>query len=216
MTSRRIELARAAAAAGALALAGATIATTTLAAPATTPAMAVPVPMLVPLLVPCTAQSPAPEPPREPGAYYAIALVPTGRVPGTATSKGTARVTFADSPFGVAVSPAGAYEQALEIQTDALPARPGQEYVVWAASSDLDHVTRLGTIDGRAPLHVTTALNKFLVVVSLESAADAPTEKWRGPIVMRGMSRSGLMHTLAGHGPFQLESCLKYGYGGRP
>jgi hypothetical protein len=29
---------------------------------------------------------------------------------------------------------------------------------------------------------------------------------------MRGMSRSGMMHTMAGHGPFQQENCARYGY----
>jgi hypothetical protein len=29
---------------------------------------------------------------------------------------------------------------------------------------------------------------------------------------MRGMSRSGRMHTLAGHGPFEAEPCAKYGF----
>jgi len=35
---------------------------------------------------------------------------------------------------------------------------------------------------------------------------------WTGPVVMRGMSRSGLMHTMAGHGAFEQENCAAYGY----
>ena len=35
---------------------------------------------------------------------------------------------------------------------------------------------------------------------------------WTGPIVIRGMSRSGMMHTMAGHGPFEEENCAAYGY----
>jgi hypothetical protein len=38
------------------------------------------------------------------------------------------------------------------------------------------------------------------------------TDIWKGPVVMRGMSRSGLMHTLAGHGPYEKEPCAKYGF----
>jgi len=172
------------------------------------------------LVLPCSGQGqgepPRPPAPRAPGEYYAIDLVPTGRVPGTATARGTARVSFADSPFGVAVSPTGSYRQSLQIRTEALPPQSGRDYVVWAADSELEHITRLGTIGGAAPLDATVELQKFLIVVSLEPSGDAPAARWQGPIVMRGMSRSGLMHTLAGHGPFQLESCLKYGYGGRP
>ena len=53
--------------------------------------------------------------------------------------------------------------------------------------------------------------NKFLVVVSLEEEPEA-VERWSGPIVLRGMSRSGMMHTMAGHGPFASEPCATYGY----
>ena len=55
------------------------------------------------------------------------------------------------------------------------------------------------------------AWNKFLGVITREPA-DATPETWQGPIIMRGMSRSGRMHTMAGHGPFEAEPCAKYGY----
>jgi hypothetical protein len=35
---------------------------------------------------------------------------------------------------------------------------------------------------------------------------------WTGPIVFRGMSRSGMMHTMVGHGALQMENCSSYGY----
>ena len=54
--------------------------------------------------------------------------------------------------------------------------------------------------------------NQFLVVVSLEPSADQIGARWSGPIVMRGLSRSGFMHTMAGHGPFEEENCAAYGY----
>ncbi|MDE2875730.1 MAG: hypothetical protein OXU69_07275 [Gemmatimonadota bacterium] len=31
-------------------------------------------------------------------------------------------------------------------------------------------------------------------------------------VVIRGMSRSGMTHTMAGHGPFEEENCAAYGY----
>ena len=54
--------------------------------------------------------------------------------------------------------------------------------------------------------------NKFLVVITLEPEDDPEAATWSGPIVLRGMSRSGAMHTMAGHGPFQEENCAAYGY----
>ena len=42
---------------------------------------------------------------------------------------------------------------------------------------------------------------------------DPGAERWSGPIVFRGMSRSGMMHTMVGHGALQKENCAAYGYG---
>jgi len=55
--------------------------------------------------------------------------------------------------------------------------------------------------------------NKFIVVVTLESSDDPDQTMWTGPIVFRGASRSGMMHTMVGHGPLQQENCAAYGYG---
>jgi len=147
-------------------------------------------------------------------AYYAIELVPTKRVPGTGASKGSAMVTFARSPFGVAVGAGGSYAQALDIRVEGLRPRASDTFVVWAATSDLEHVVRLGVLDAEAKGHVSAHVewNKFLLVVTAEAPDAVAGDRWQGPIVMRGMSRSGMMHTMAGHGPFELESCLKYGY----
>ena len=148
----------------------------------------------------------------EPPEYYAIELVPTGRVPGTGSSEGLAQVTFARSPFGVALSPTGTYVQALDIQLQKLrPPRNGV-LAVWAASADLKEVELLGVLGDDLRLQGRVAWNKFIVVVSVEPSADDLGARWQGSIVMRGMSRSGMMHTLAGHGPFQSEACAKYGY----
>jgi hypothetical protein len=91
------------------------------------------------------------------------------------------------------------------------PRRDGV-YVAWTASSDLQDVERLGVLDDAGGLEATVAWNKFLVIVSFERSAEALPDRWQGPIVMRGMSRSGLMHTMAGHGAYQGEACAKYGY----
>lgn len=142
--------------------------------------------------------------------YYRIDLVPTRRVPGAARAVGYADVAFNESPFVVSVSAAGHYVYDLQVVVEDLPTIPGKEYVVWVAPPDLQEVTRVGPlVEGRAATKVT--LNKYLVILTLE-AAGAAADSWSGPVVMRGMSRSGMMHTMAGHGPFEGEPCAVFGF----
>jgi len=144
--------------------------------------------------------------------YYAIELVPTGRVPGTRLSKGVAYQTASASPFfGVAVAPTGEYLHDLDVQVQGLKQPTAGGYVVWATDTNIQEVVRLGVLDESLRLQGQVAWNKFLVVITREPAGE-PADKWQGPIVMRGMSRSGRMHTMAGHGPFEAEPCAKYGF----
>ena len=53
--------------------------------------------------------------------------------------------------------------------------------------------------------------NKFLVVITLEADNDPEQSMWVGPIVFRGVSRSGMMHTMVGHGALEQENCAAYG-----
>lgn len=147
----------------------------------------------------------------DPPPYYAIDLVTTRRVPGSSSATGVANVTFKASPFGVALSPTGEYVYTLSIAIDDLaPARSGA-YVVWVTTRDLSQVEKIGVLDDTHRIQGEAAWNKFLVVVSLEEEPETAT-RWSGPIVLRGMSRSGKMHTMAGHGPFASEPCATYGY----
>ncbi|MEO0560284.1 MAG: hypothetical protein AAF170_19120 [Bacteroidota bacterium] len=147
----------------------------------------------------------------DPPEYYAIDLVTTKRVPGSRRATGVADVTFRRSPFGIALSPTGEYVYDLSIAIDELaPARTGA-YVVWVTTPDLSQVERIGVLDGTHRIRGDVSWNKFLVVVSHEENPEA-VQRWSGPIVLRGMSRSGMMHTMAGHGPFDTEPCAVYGY----
>ena len=147
----------------------------------------------------------------DPPPYYAIELVTTRRTPGSARATGLADVTFRTSPFGVALSPTGEYVYDLAIAIDDLAPAPTGAYVVWVTTRDLGQVVKVGMLDDTHRIRGEVAWNKFLVVVSLEDDPDA-AERWTGPIVLRGMSRSGRMHTMAGHGPFASEPCATYGY----
>lgn len=148
----------------------------------------------------------------DPPPYYSIDLVTTKRVSGARMATGKADVVFARSPFGLALSADGSYQYELLISVDKLaPAEQG-EYVAWVTKPQLDQRVRLGVLDENHSLTGRVGWNKFLVVITLEEDAAEGAPSWKGPVVVRGMSRSGLMHTQAGHGPFETEPCAVYGY----
>ena len=144
--------------------------------------------------------------------YYQFPLVSTGRVPGTGRAAGVAEVAFPSSPYGVALAEDGSYRYDFTLRLERLaPARVGA-YVVWTTTPELDQVALAGPLSESGSFHGQVAWNKFLVVVTLEPAYDPAATTWSGPVVMRGMSRSGMMHTMAGHGAFEEEKCAAYGY----
>lgn len=152
--------------------------------------------------------------------YYAFEMVTTKNVPGTARLEGMAEVSFVrESPFGVAVSRDGSYAYDVHLDLENLREAPrGGAWAVWLTKSDLSEITYAGTLEPGVPFSGRVTWNKFLAIVTLEDPAALAVEggptRWQGPVVTRGMSRSGMMHTMAGHGPFQEENCAAYGYGG--
>ena len=144
--------------------------------------------------------------------FYAIDLVPTGRVTGTGSYVGKAEVRFVESPFDLAVAEDGTFHRHVKVDMQGLRSAPHGDYVVWATPPDLDPIVKLGPLGDDMTLTGDVAFPKFLLVVSLEEDPEGVTGKWTGPIVHRGMSRSGFMHTMAGHGPFQSEPCATYGF----
>ena len=146
-----------------------------------------------------------------PSNYYGIDMVPTKRVPGTGAGVGIGVVTFSKSPYGVSVTPDGTYVVDVQVTLDRIKQPKRGVLTAWATKDDLSEVKRLGTMDASFRASGQVGWNKFLLVVTLEPSAK-PTDIWSGPVVMRGMSRSGLMHTLAGHGPYEQEPCAKYGF----
>lgn len=149
-----------------------------------------------------------------PPEYYAIELVTTRNIPGTGYARGTADVTFRPAPFGVSVAPDGSYSQDVRIRFENLrPPRAGQ-YVAWLTTTELDEVVALGPLDGEGTAVGPVNWNKFIVVITLEEDWNPADERWSGAVAFRGMSRSGKMHTMIGHGPLQDEKCAAYGYAG--
>lgn len=148
----------------------------------------------------------------DPPEYYAVSLVPTRRVTGTGSAGGVAHATFQQTPFGVSVAPDGSYRLTLHVQADNLPSSIDGEFVAWATTPSLDEVARIGPLDENGTAEGAVEWNKFLVVVTLEPEGTEEAERWSGPVVLRGMSRSGRMHTMAGHGPFEQQECAAFGY----
>ncbi len=153
----------------------------------------------------CSAAPDAPE-------YYAIELVTTRNIVGTGFSKGRADVTFSPAPFGVSVRPDGSYALDVHVIFENLKKPTRGHYVAWVTTAEVDEIRRVGALDDSQRASGTVAWNKFLVVVTLEDEDDPAATMWSGPIAFRGMSRSGKMHTMIGHGPLQVEKCAAYGY----
>lgn len=173
-------------------------------APAPRPTAIVEPPGAAPRAGRCTAEGPE---------YYAFPLVTTRNVPGTGLATGTAEVSFSPgSPFSVSVGADGSYAYELGISLERMRPPAYGRLVAWVTTPDLSDVRRVGPLDEllRADGHVSW--NKFLVVITLEAADDPAATRWNGPVVFRGMSRSGMMHTMVGHGLFQKENCAAYGY----
>jgi len=148
-----------------------------------------------------------------PPRYYAIDLVTTRNVPGTGLSHGIAQVQRpASSPFAVSLAEDGSYEYRITISLQRTkPPRHGH-LVGWVTTPGLDQVVRLGRLDSQLMVEGPVSWNKFIVLISYESEDDPLVERWRGPVAFRGMSRSGAMHTMVGHGALQQENCAAWGY----
>lgn len=134
-----------------------------------------------------------------------VPLRPTQSAPG---SRGSMTLRVPPSPFGIHVDAEGRHPYEVVVQVERLRRRPGATYVAWAATPELDAHVSFGPLPEDGRISGTVSWNKFLVFVSEEPAADV--ERWRGPIVLTGLSPSGRMHTMAGHGPFEDVNCQQY------
>lgn len=115
--------------------------------------------------------------------------------------EGWLELTFARSPYGVSVSPEGSYLYDIRLQVRSQRRLDDETLIGWAATRDLQSVRKLGPLDDDLSVTGRIEWNKFLVFVTSESSAEV--ESWRGPILLTGLSPSGRMHTMAGHGIFE-------------
>ena len=133
---------------------------------------------------------------------YRIVLSGTGtgsRLTGTAT------LTPARSPFGIATTRDGQFVFEIAVEVPVLPpptafGSTATTYVAWVTTANLDRVERLGALMPGVPTRGKVAMTKFMVVISAE--ANALGARWSGPIVMRGTSASSYLTNFSGHTMF--------------
>ena len=133
---------------------------------------------------------------------YVIPLSGTG--PGSRLT-GTATLTPARSPFGLATTRDGHFIFDIEVEVPVLPPAnafraDATTFVAWVTTSQLDRIERLGALVPGAKTKGRVAMTKFMVVVTAEPNVSGA--KWTGPIVMKGTSASSYLTNFSGHTMF--------------
>ena len=133
---------------------------------------------------------------------FDIELLNTPKAP---AAQGHARLVYAPSPFGVAVTADGRAIYDVQVDASGLPdpATLGafSTYVAWAASTDLAEWHRLGAVKNGTSVVGQIELNKFLLVITAE--ADSTSRTHAGPTVLHGTSPSGWLQLFLSHPLFR-------------
>ena len=130
--------------------------------------------------------------------------IPLYATPSAPAARGSARLVFAESPFGVAVTADGHARYDAQITAAGLPAPSSlgayTAYVAWAVSSDLTHWQRLGVVtNGKSTVGAVT-MDKFLLVIA--AARDTAAATHSGPSVLHGSSPSTFLQSFQAHTAF--------------
>ena len=130
--------------------------------------------------------------------------IPLYATPTAPTAKGSARLVFDESPFGVAVTADGHARYDAQITASGLPAPSSlgayHAYVAWAVSSDLSRWQRLGVVTNGKSTVGTVAMNKFLLVIAAER--DSAVATHGGPSILHGSSPSTFLQSFQAHTAF--------------
>lgn len=125
--------------------------------------------------------------------------------PKTPNAQGTARLVFAESPFGVTVTADGHASYDVQLSLSGLPEPsalgPYKAYVAWGVTTDLKQWRRLGPVGNGESTVGAIEFNKFLLVVAAES--DSGATKHVGPVALSGTSPSGWLQTFLSHPLFR-------------
>lgn len=133
---------------------------------------------------------------------YDIRLAPGATVPG---AEGSARLLFADSPFGLAATQDGRLSYDVRITARGLP-QPAtlgafRAYIAWEVSTDLAEWHRLGPVGNGTTTVGQAEWNKFLLVITAE--ADSAVSSHAGPTVLHGTSPSTWLQRFLTHPLFR-------------
>jgi hypothetical protein len=136
------------------------------------------------------------------GGPFDLALFSTAVAP---AAEGAARLVYAASPFGVAVTADGRARYDVQITAARLPAPDSlgryAAYVAWEVTPDLSAWHRLGTVRNGLTTVGPVELNKFLLVITAE--ADSAGTAHRGPTILHGTSPSGWLQSFITHPLFR-------------
>ena len=131
--------------------------------------------------------------------------IPLFNTPKAPDAKGSARLVFAESPFGVAVTADGRASYDVQIDASNLPDPSTlgaySTYVAWAATTDLTRWVRLGVVTNGRSVVGHAEINKFLLVITAE--ANATPAAHFGPTVLHGTSPSGWLQNFLTHPLFR-------------
>jgi hypothetical protein len=138
-----------------------------------------------------------------PGAGpFDIALFPTSVAP---AAEGSARLVYAASPFGIAMTADGRSRYDVVITAAHLPPAGSlgryTSYVAWEVTTELGSWHRLGAVRNGKSIVGSAELNKFLLVITAEADSLAPEHK--GPVVLHGNSPSGWLQSFITHPLFR-------------
>jgi hypothetical protein len=133
---------------------------------------------------------------------YDIQLKNTPRTP---NARGTARLVFAESPFGVAVTADGHASYDVQLTLSGLP-EPStlgayKAFVAWGVTTDLKQWRRLGVVANGNSTVGRVEFNKFMLVIAAES--DSVVEKHAGPVALSGTSPSSFLQMFLTHPMFR-------------
>jgi hypothetical protein len=137
-----------------------------------------------------------------PDGPYDITLHPTAAAPG---ASGHARLVYAASPFGIAVTADGRARYDVQVTAIGLHGADSSgapvAYVAWATSTDLSKWVRLGTVSNGTTTVGHVDMNKFLLVITAER--DSVVRAHAGPTVLHGTSPSGWLQSFLSHPLFR-------------
>lgn len=131
--------------------------------------------------------------------------IPLFATPKAPTANGHARLVYAPSPFGVAVTADGRAIYDVQITAAGLPAPSTlgafTSYVAWGVTPDLSQWRRLGSVRNGTTTVGPVDFNKFLLVITAE--ADSAPASHAGPTVLHGTSPSGWLQSFLTHPLFR-------------